>query len=70
MRRTLQDLFTAESARRRGVGERLIEAVRARAAAAGSARLCWHTHETNDTARRLYDKVAKRSGFIVYRKML
>ena len=24
------------------------------------------THETNDTARRLYDRVAKRTGFIEY----
>jgi len=28
------------------------------------------THETNETAKRLYDKLAERSGFIVYRRML
>jgi hypothetical protein len=26
-------------------------------------------HETNRTARRLYDKVAENSGFVVYRKV-
>ena len=63
----LQDLFTAESARRSGVGEMLIEAVLERTRLAGSARLYWQTHESNATARSLYDKVAERSGFIVYR---
>lgn len=32
------------------------------------ARVYWLTHETNATARILYDKVAEHSGFIVYRK--
>ncbi|MGO6907173.1 GNAT family N-acetyltransferase, partial [Rhizobium ruizarguesonis] len=27
-------------------------------------------HETNATARRLYDRIAERSGFIQYRKAL
>jgi hypothetical protein len=27
----------------------------------------WQTHETNATARALYDRIAERSGFIVYR---
>ncbi|MGE5617142.1 MAG: N-acetyltransferase family protein [Bacillota bacterium] len=66
----LQDLFTAESARGKGVGEALIEAVAARAKAAGAARLYWQTHEANAPARRLYDRVAERSGFIVYRRSL
>jgi GNAT superfamily N-acetyltransferase len=66
----LQDLFTAESARGRGVGGALIEAVADRARAAGCSRIYWQTHETNAAARKLYDKVAERSGFIVYRKAL
>lgn len=66
----LQDLYTAASARGRGVGRALIEAVAERARAAGSARLYWQTHESNHTARRLYDAVAERSGFIVYRREL
>ena len=66
----LQDLFTAENARGRGTGRALIEAVAQRARAAGAARVYWLTQESNHTARRLYDKVADNSGFIVYRKPL
>ena len=66
----LQDLFTAAQVRGQGVGRALIEAVYERAGAAGLTRVYWLTHETNATARRLYDSVADNSGFIVYRKML
>lgn len=66
----LQDLFTAELARGRGIGRALIEAVYERARAAGSPRVYWQTHETNATAMKLYDKVAERSGFVVYRKQV
>ena len=66
----LQDLFTAESMRGKGVGRALIEAVYAKARQAGSDRVYWQTHETNAVARELYDKLAERSGFIVYRKDL
>jgi GNAT superfamily N-acetyltransferase len=66
----LQDLFTLESARGRGVGRALIEEVYRRAQLAGSGRVYWHTHETNATAMQLYDKVAEKFGFVVYRKML
>lgn len=66
----LQDLFTVEQARGKGVGRALIEAVYRQAAAAGSPRVYWQTHETNAVAMHLYNKVAERSGFIVYRKLL
>jgi GNAT superfamily N-acetyltransferase len=66
----LQDLFTAAEARGGGVGRALIEAVYARAKAAGATRVYWQTHETNRTAMRLYDQVADKSGFLVYRKEL
>lgn len=66
----LQDLFTAEAARGHGVGRALIHAVYERAKSAGSTRVYWQTHETNQVAMRLYDKVAARSGFIVYRQDL
>lgn len=66
----LQDLFTAESARRQGIGQALIEAVYKRAKVAGASRVYWQTHETNLTGIKLYDKVAERSGFIVYRKQV
>ncbi len=63
----LQDLFTTEAARGHGVGRALIEAVRDQAAIAGAARLYWQTHETNHTAMKLYDQLAERTGFLVYR---
>jgi GNAT superfamily N-acetyltransferase len=66
----LQDLFTAQKARGKGIGGALIEAVYARAAACGAPRVYWHTHETNKTAQSLYNKVATLSGFIQYRKEL
>jgi GNAT superfamily N-acetyltransferase len=65
----LQDLFTTEAARRKGVGRALINGVYEQAQRAGSPRVYWQTHETNRTAMLLYDKVAERSGFVVYRKM-
>ena len=64
----LNDLFTTPDARGRGVGKALIEAVYARARAAGSTRVYWSTHETNAIAQRLYDDVAQKSGFIIYRQ--
>jgi len=66
----LQDLFTQETARGKGVGRALIEEVYRIAREAGSARVYWLTHETNDMAMKLYDKVAEKSGFVVYRKPL
>lgn len=66
----LQDLFTDESARGMGVGRALIEAVYRVAAEAGCRRVYWHTHETNAAAMQLYDNVAEKSGFLVYRKSL
>jgi GNAT superfamily N-acetyltransferase len=66
----MQDLFTNEAARGKGVGRALINGVYEQAGLAGSPRVYWQTHETNRTAMQLYDKVADRSGFVVYRKML
>jgi GNAT superfamily N-acetyltransferase len=63
----LQDLFTVESARGKGVARALIEAVRDQATIAKSERVYWQTHETNITAMKLYDKIAERTGFLVYR---
>ena len=62
----LQDLFTTDAARGKGVGAALIEAVRSAAAKRGVTNVYWMTHETNATARKLYDRVARRTGFIEY----
>lgn len=66
----LQDLFTVVDARGLGAGRALIEAVDERARAAGASRVYWLTHESNATARSLYDKLADRPGFIQYRRAL
>jgi GNAT superfamily N-acetyltransferase len=63
----LQDLFTSNDLRGKGIGRALIESVHSKAKDAGASRYYWLTH---DTARKLYDNVAERSGFIVYRKTM
>jgi GNAT superfamily N-acetyltransferase len=65
----LQDLFTNAPARVKGIGRALINGVYEQAKLAGASRVYWQTHETNHTAMQLYDKVAERSGFVVYRKL-
>jgi GNAT superfamily N-acetyltransferase len=64
----LEDLFVSPSARKRGVARALIEAVYDLADERGCERVYWLTHETNTTARKLYDQVAQHRGFIQYRR--
>lgn len=64
----LQDLFVAGEARGRGVARALIDRVAELAGEAGADRLYWLTHESNEEARSLYDRIATRSGFIQYRR--
>ncbi|MGA2778002.1 MAG: GNAT family N-acetyltransferase [Steroidobacteraceae bacterium] len=66
----LQDLFTTPAARGQGVGRALILEVYDRARTAGSTRVYWLTQETNTVAMRLYDQIAQKSGFIMYRQPL
>jgi len=62
----MQDLFTAPAARGRGVARALIEAIYRDAQSRRSSRVYWTTQTSNQTARALYDKLAKHRGFIVY----
>jgi GNAT superfamily N-acetyltransferase len=62
----LQDLFTDPAARGQGVATALINAVVDAARAKGCSRVYWVTHESNLTARRVYDNLAVNSGFIRY----
>ncbi|MGA4633595.1 GNAT family N-acetyltransferase [Pseudomonas solani] len=66
----LQDLYVQDGLRGAGVGRALIEHVYAQARAAGASRVHWLTHETNTDAMQLYDRIADRSGFLQYRKLL
>ncbi|MGR6922783.1 GNAT family N-acetyltransferase [[Actinomadura] parvosata] len=62
----LQDLFTAPDVRGKGVGRALIAAVTDWGRERGCSRVYWNTHESNSTARHLYDRVAENRGFIRY----
>jgi GNAT superfamily N-acetyltransferase len=62
----LQDLFADLNVRGKGIGAALIKAVQDAAGERGVKNVYWMTHETNATARRLYDRVARRTGFIEY----
>jgi GNAT superfamily N-acetyltransferase len=66
----LQDLFTRPEARGKGIARALIEHVYREAAQMGCYRVYWQTHESNAKAQVLYNQVAERSGFVVYRKNL
>ncbi len=66
----LEDLFVAPAGRGTGAGQALIEAVATAAKARGAERLYWHTQEYNSAARSLYDSLATRTSFVVYRKPL
>ena len=63
----LEDLFVSSAARGMGVGRKLIDAVKARAEAAGCSRLYWDTDRTNETARRLYNTYVQEAGKVQYR---
>ena len=62
----LQDLYTVEHLRGKGIGRQLILAVYEAARRAGSSRVYWQTQASNAEGRTLYDKVARHNGFIVY----
>lgn len=66
----LQDLFVSAGQRGTGLGRALIAHVTEAARQAGCSRVYWLTHEDNAAARRLYDQVADRPGFIQYRQSL
>ncbi|HEY2661296.1 MAG TPA: GNAT family N-acetyltransferase [Caulobacteraceae bacterium] len=66
----LEDLFVAPAIRGGGVGQALTEHVYAAAEVEGCAQVYWLTHETNETAMKLYDRVATKTGFRHYAKVL
>ncbi len=64
----LQDLYADPEVRGTGIGRALIEAVYEKARAEGSKEVYWMTQEFNATARRLYDRIAEKTPFLVYQK--
>lgn len=66
----LQDLYALPETRGTGVGRALIEAVYAEADRRGAPSVYWLTQEDNDTARKLYDRIAAKTDFIKYQRPL
>ncbi len=64
----LQDLYVDVELRGTGLGRALIEAVYAEADKAGAASVYWHTQHFNAVGRRLYDRVASLTPFVMYRR--
>ncbi|MGH9028838.1 MAG: GNAT family N-acetyltransferase [Acidimicrobiales bacterium] len=64
----LEDLYVTPTERGTGAGAALIRAVYEEADRRGAARTYWETQEFNSPARSLYDKVARRTSFIIYER--
>lgn len=62
----LHDLYVSQRFRRQGVAQALIASVCEGAARAARRRVHWLTHEDNRAAGALYERVAKRTGFLQY----
>ncbi|MEE4485701.1 GNAT family N-acetyltransferase [Serratia ficaria] len=62
----IEDLYVSPQARGQKVSEKLFEQAYRLAEQRGSDRVYWMTQEYNAPARSLYDKIGKRSSFIVY----
>jgi ribosomal protein S18 acetylase RimI-like enzyme len=60
----LHDILVAPSARRRGTGEALVEAVTARLRALGAPRVVLHTAVQNTAAQRLFERLGFRQTMI------
>ncbi len=62
----LKELYVAQSARSAGLGERLIEAIRALAKERGDTRVIWTTGVGNKGSQRFYDRLGIRREDKVY----
>lgn len=64
----LQDLYARPETRGTGVGRALIEAVYEAADKNGTSTVYWMTQDFNETARKLYDRIATLTPFIRYQR--
>ncbi len=64
----LQDLYVSPNARKLGLGQALIEAVYQYADQNNKSAVYWMTQTSNQTARKLYDRVAIQTDFIKYQR--
>lgn len=66
----LEDLYMDERFRGRGVGKALMDDLVALSRKKGWSHLYWHCHESNASARRLYDHYVNADGSVRYRMKL
>lgn len=66
----LHDLFVDPGVRNKGAGRTLIEYVYGEAEKVPASQVYWHTQYFNHAAQLLYTKVADRTDFVKYAKML
>jgi len=66
----LDDLYVSPAARAAGVATALIEAVADACGSAGGGTLRWVTAASNETAQRVYDRVAERTAWVTYERKL
>ena len=66
----LEDLYVDKESRGKGVARALIDEVKTLATDKGCSELFWITRSTNETARKLYDKVATPTDFVRYELIL
>ena len=66
----LDDLYVDPAARGEGVATALIEAVADAGSAGGGGTLRWITAAGNETAQRVYDRVATRATWVTYERKL
>jgi GNAT superfamily N-acetyltransferase len=64
----LEDLFVDIDTRRQGLGRAMIEMVYREADKRGATRTYWMTRDDNNTARRIYSRLANLSPFVQYRR--
>ncbi len=62
----LDDLFVTPDARGAGAGTALLEALQEQARQRGLSVVRWITAKDNETARRLYDRVAEKTKWVTY----
>ncbi|MEN2741868.1 GNAT family N-acetyltransferase [Microbacterium sp. X-17] len=62
----LDDLFVLPEARGEGAGTALLEKLRGLAQERGLSVVRWITAKDNQTARRLYDRVAEKTKWVTY----
>jgi ribosomal protein S18 acetylase RimI-like enzyme len=66
----LEDLFVDPEARGHGLGRALIDDLISMARDKGWSRIYWHTRQSNEAARRLYDNYVVADDFVRCRMLL